>query len=133
MITPFFNFAGQANEAMKFYENIFHGQDKRILRYSDVPKSPDFPYTDDMKDYVLHAEMTISGTKVSFSDTQSEVVKMGMISLAVDYKTQEEVRDAYAKLIEGGEVLMELAPTFFSSLFGWVLDKFGISWQLIYQ
>lgn len=54
-----------------------------------------------------------------------------MISLAVDYKTEQEVREAFEQLKQGGEVLMELAPQFFSPLYGWVLDKFGVSWQLI--
>lgn len=35
-----------------------------------------------------------------------------MISLAVDYKTEQEVREAFEQLKQGGEVLMELAPQF---------------------
>lgn len=35
------------------------------------------------------------------------------------------------KLIDGGEVLMELDAYPFSEYYGWVRDKFGFSWQLI--
>lgn len=34
------------------------------------------------------------------------------------------------KLSEGGAVLMPLAAYPFSPKFGWVGDKFGVSWQL---
>lgn len=133
MVTPFINFSGRCNEAIDFYEKIFNGQDKRIMRFKDAPSNPDFPVLEEMKNYILHAEMVICGTKVSFSDTQPEVVPGNMISLAVDFPTEADVRDAFDKLKEGGEVLMELCPQFYSPLYGWVKDKFGIGWQIICQ
>jgi len=131
MITPFINFSGRCNEAIEFYEKIFNGQDKCIMRFKDAPPNPDFPIPEEMKDYVLHAEMVICGTKVMFSDTQRGVVPGNMISLAVNFPTEVEVRDIFNKLKEGGEVLMELSPQFFSPLYGWVKDKFDIGWQII--
>ena len=131
MVTPFLNFAGKASEAIDFYEKVFHSNDKKVLRFQDAPPSPDFPVPEHMKNYVMHAEMTINGTKVSFSDTQDSVKDGSMISLAVDFPTEDKVREAYEALKEGGLVLMELAPQFFSPLYGWVVDKYGISWQII--
>lgn len=131
MITPYLNISGKANEALEFYEGVFKGRDKRIMRYGDAPQNPEFPVGEEQKNLVMYAEMTVCGTKLSFSDTQENVNKDGMVSLAVDFATEDEVRDAYEKLKDGGEVLMELAPQFYSPLFGWVVDKFGISWQII--
>lgn len=131
MVTPYLYFAGQAAEAVDFYEKVFNGQGKRILRFGDAPPNPHFPVSEQQKNLVMHAEMTISGTKMSFSDTQTETGKGGMISLAADFNTEQEVREAFEQLKDGGKVLMELAPQFFSPMYGWVLDKFGISWQLI--
>lgn len=131
MITPFINFTGRCNEAIEFYEKVFKGQDKRIMRFKDAPPNPDSPVPEEMKNYVLHAEMVICGTKVNFSDTQQDVVPGNLISLAVNFPTEDEVRDVYNKLKEDGEVLMELSPQFFSPLYGWVKDKFGIGWQII--
>lgn len=133
MITPFINFAGRCSEALAFYEKALNGQDKRVMYYKDAPPNPDFPIPDHMKDYVLHAEMTICGTKVSFSDTQQDVVPGDIISLAINYPTADEVKDAFNRLKEDGEVLMELSPQFFSPMYGWVKDKFGIGWQIICQ
>lgn len=133
MITPFINFAGKCKEALDFYETVFNAKDKHIMYFKDAPPNPDFVVTEQMQDYVLYAEMTITGTKVSFSDTQSNVVPGNMISLGVNLATEAEVRLIFDRLKEGGEVLMELAPQFYSPLYGWVKDKFGIGWQVICQ
>lgn len=131
MITPYIYFSGRCREAISFYEKVFNGQDTRIMRYGDAPLHPDYPVPEAIKDYILHAEMTISGTRLSFSDMQEEVVPGNMISLAVEYATAEEVEKIFHMLEEGGEVLMELAPQFFSPMYGWVKDKFGVGWQII--
>lgn len=51
-------------------------------------------------------------------------------SIVVDCDRREELDDLYAKLSDGGTVLMELQEYPFSARFGWVADRFGVSWQL---
>ena len=43
------------------------------------------------------------------------------ISLFVNCETQSEIDDKYEKLSEGGE----------KQPCGWVVDKFGVSWQIV--
>ena len=43
---------------------------------------------------------------------------------------QAELERLYAGLSEGGAVLMELGDHGFSRRFGWVKDRYGVSWQL---
>lgn len=52
------------------------------------------------------------------------------ISLYVECDSAEEVEHLFAKLSEGGTVLMPLSPTPVSEKFGWLSDRFGVSWQL---
>jgi hypothetical protein len=47
-------------------------------------------------------------------------------------KTKEEVTMLWKRLSAGGSVLMELGAYPFSEKFGWVQDRFGLSWQLIF-
>lgn len=131
MVEPYLNLNGKANEAIAFYENIFQGRDKTIMQYKDAPGDPNYPIPDELKELVLHAEIDIRGTRMHFSDIQSNVTAGNMISLAVTFHTAEEVESAYNQLRTGGEVLMELGPQFFSPMYGWVKDKFDVSWQLI--
>lgn len=48
-----------------------------------------------------------------------------------DPQAREHLDDLWEVLSEGGEVLMELGEYPFSSRYGWVQDRFGVSWQLI--
>jgi predicted 3-demethylubiquinone-9 3-methyltransferase (glyoxalase superfamily) len=54
------------------------------------------------------------------------------VSFLVRYSTQEEVDSAWEKLLPGGMALMELGEYPFSQRFGWLQDRFGFSWQLLY-
>jgi predicted 3-demethylubiquinone-9 3-methyltransferase (glyoxalase superfamily) len=47
-------------------------------------------------------------------------------------KTEQETETLWNKLIEGGTILMEYDKYEWSLKYGWVQDRFGISWQLSY-
>jgi predicted 3-demethylubiquinone-9 3-methyltransferase (glyoxalase superfamily) len=52
------------------------------------------------------------------------------MSLFVDCSDEAQLEHLYAALSEGGQVLMELGDYGFSRRFGWVNDRFGVSWQI---
>lgn len=52
------------------------------------------------------------------------------MSIFVDVESQSELERIFTVLSEGGEVLMPLDDYGFSQRFGWVNDRFGVSWQL---
>ena len=52
------------------------------------------------------------------------------MSLYITCETDEEIERLYAVLSQGGKVLMPLGPYPFSEKYGWIADKFGVSWQL---
>jgi PhnB protein len=140
MLQPFITFQGQAAEAIDFYEQVFKGTGKEIMRYGDMPENPDAPpIADKMKDKVLYAKMTVCGTTMMFSDTNPDFhapetfARSCMISLAVNFESEEALRAAYEKLKDGGFVLMEIGPQFFAAMYAWVADKFGVTWQLTYS
>jgi predicted 3-demethylubiquinone-9 3-methyltransferase (glyoxalase superfamily) len=54
------------------------------------------------------------------------------ISFHVACKTVEEVDALWKQLSDGGKVLMELGTYPFSQRYGWLNDKYGLSWQIIY-
>jgi predicted 3-demethylubiquinone-9 3-methyltransferase (glyoxalase superfamily) len=51
-------------------------------------------------------------------------------STFVDFDSVEEMERAFNALSEGGEVMMPLNNYGFSKRFGWLADRFGVSWQL---
>ena len=52
------------------------------------------------------------------------------MSLFVDCDSEDEVDALAGALGEGGQVLMPVGEYGFSRRFGWVTDRFGVSWQL---
>jgi predicted 3-demethylubiquinone-9 3-methyltransferase (glyoxalase superfamily) len=51
-------------------------------------------------------------------------------SLFVTCASEDEQQRLWDALSEGGGVLMPLADYGFSQRFGWLADRFGVSWQL---
>jgi len=48
----------------------------------------------------------------------------------VDFDTQDALETAFASLSKDGTVMMPLDDYGFSKRFGWLADKFSVSWQL---
>ena len=51
-------------------------------------------------------------------------------STFVEFDSLETIERVFGILSHGGEVLMPLGDYGFSQRFGWVNDRFGVSWQL---
>ena len=55
------------------------------------------------------------------------------ISMLVNCHSEEEVQSLWNKFLEGGSALMNLDKYPWSEKYGWVKDKFGLTWQLMYR
>lgn len=124
-ITPFLMFEGKAEEAINFYTSIF--KDSEIIRLTRYGAGGP-----GKEGEVSQATFSINGQEFICTDTfvQHAFTFTPSISLFVDCDSEEELDDAYARLSEGGQLLMPLDNYPFSKKFGWVQDKFGVSWQL---
>ena len=124
-IATFLMFDGVAEAAMQLYVSLFSGsQITRLERYG--PGEPGAEGT------IKRADFTLSGHHLMCIDSP---VKHGFtftpsISLFVDCVDEAEQATVFQQLSEGGGVLMPLANYGFSRKFGWVNDRFGVSWQL---
>ena len=49
-----------------------------------------------------------------------------------DKEARQRIDEVWKNLIEGGQALMPLDKYPFSERYGWVQDRYGLSWQLIY-
>ena len=66
-----------------------------------------------------------SPVKHNFSFTPSS-------SIFVELDSVTELERVFGILSEGGQILMPLDNYGFSQRFGWINDRFGVSWQLNY-
>lgn len=126
-ITPFLWFDTQAEEAMTFYTSLFeNAKIIHIKRYPDEPVGP----MQGFQGRVLTGEFELAGQRFFALDGGPIFKFTPAISLFVTCETEEEIDTLWAKLSAGGSVLMPLQPYPFSSKFGWLEDKYGLSWQL---
>jgi len=64
MITPYITFNGQCKKAIDFYQGIFTCDDPKIMLYGDyIPEGSKTP-PELLREWVMHGEMVICGTKV---------------------------------------------------------------------
>ena len=49
-----------------------------------------------------------------------------------DKEARQRIDEVWVNLMEGGKALMPLGEYPFSERYGWVQDRYGLSWQLIY-
>jgi PhnB protein len=49
----------------------------------------------------------------------------------ITYDTADEVTAVFNKLAIGGKVVEPLAAVFWSELYGYVIDRFGLNWQIM--
>ncbi len=124
-ITTFLMFEGDAEEAINFYMSLF--DDSEIV--SITKYGPDGPGAEGT---VQHAVFTLKGQQYRASDSYIEhkFTFTPSISLFVQCDSEEELETLFEKLSNDGEVAMPLDNYGFSTKFGWVNDRFGVSWQL---
>jgi len=128
-ITTFLTFQdNNAEEAMNFYIRLF-GNSKIIALQRHGSSGPAKEGT------IMVAKFELNGEQFICSDSyiKHEWTFSPAMSLYVECKTEEEIEKLFANLSERGNVYMPLGHYGFSQKFGWVGDKFGVTWQLNLQ
>jgi predicted 3-demethylubiquinone-9 3-methyltransferase (glyoxalase superfamily) len=124
-VTPFLMFQGNAAEAMQFYVSLFPGGSiLEDLRYH--------PGEAGTEGSVNRASFTIGGQKFLCIDStvKHEFTFTPSVSIFIDCESDKEIRRLFTALSHDGTVFMPLADYGFSRQFGWVADRFGLSWQI---
>lgn len=124
-ITTHLMFDGVAEEAMALYVSLF--PDSEVVetdRYGSGEAGAEGS--------VRLARFTIAGRRFQCIDSpmKHDFSFTPSMSLFVDCENEDELKSAFDRLATDGEVLMPLDNYGFSTRFGWVNDRFGVSWQL---
>ena len=122
---PFLMFQGEAEAALTAYAALIPGsQIVELNRYGAGEPGPEGK--------VKRAVVNIAGTTVLAIDSpvQHAFTFTPAFSFFVDCASEAELDRIWTALEPGGGVLMPLAAYGFSRRFGWLNDRFGVSWQL---
>ena len=137
-VQSYLSFEGRCDEAIAFYKKALGAEVVQLMRYSDAPEMPageaeagcagGMPAADK----VMHSVLRIGETELMASDGRcSGQAEFKSIMLALSASTEAEARQWFGALADGGQVMQPLTPTFFSSSFGMLTDRFGIGWMLV--
>ncbi|MCB0446884.1 MAG: VOC family protein [Gelidibacter sp.] len=127
-ITPCIWFDSDAEEAARFYTSIFkHSRIEHITKYPKVGQ--DIHRQEAGK--VMTVEFYIENYKLLGLNGGPVFKKNPSVSFFVMCDTEAEEEQLWNHLLKDGQILMPLDCYDWSSKYGWVQDKFGLSWQLM--
>ncbi|WML26801.1 VOC family protein [Neobacillus sp. OS1-33] len=125
-VTPFLMFQdGKAEEAMNYYISIIDDSEITSIARYGANESGD-------EGTVMQATFSVKGQEFMCIDSnvKHQFSFTPSFSIFVTCDTEEEINNLYLKLSEGGQALMPIGNYGFSQRFGWLNDRFGVSWQL---
>jgi PhnB protein len=125
-LNPYVSFAGNARQAMEFYENVFGGT-------LTVHTFGEFGAPGDDADKIMHAMLeTDNGFTLMASDTPPGMDRTTGNNFAVSLSGDdaEELRGYWERLSEGGTVMMALEKQMWGDEFGMCEDRFGTPWMV---
>ena len=126
-ITPYIAFQGNCREAIEFYKSAL---DATVLFSQTMDESPMAGMGP--AENIMHCTIKVGDSTVMMCDDPSPdgTPVGGNISLAIGLNDPEKAKEYFAKLSEGGTVIMALEKTFWAEAFGMLTDKFGIKWMV---
>jgi predicted 3-demethylubiquinone-9 3-methyltransferase (glyoxalase superfamily) len=121
-ITPHLWYDREAREAAEFYTRIF--PNSRITQNAVMDDTPSGS-VDMLVIELMGQEFSMISAGPMFKFTPA-------VSFLVQLHDKDEVNALWAALIEGGTALMSLDRYPFSERYGWLSDRYGLSWQIMY-
>lgn len=126
-ITPHLWFDTQAKQAAEFYTSIF--PNSSITNDSVIEDTPSGD--------TAMLSFNLNGFEVMAISAGPEFTITPSLSFMVNFdpsqddQAAEHIDAIWGKLIDGGEAMMDIGEYPFAKRYGWVKDKFGMTWQLI--
>lgn len=132
--TPYLNFPGTCEEAFTFYKKIFGGT-LQMHRFKEMP--PEYAVPSNHAEKLMHCTLTVDGAPFLMGSDVLEgygpLFNAGNnLHLSLSPTDAAQAKAWYDALRNGGNVTMELTPTFWAELFAMLTDRFGVQWMISY-
>ena len=129
-VQPYLFFGGRCEEALEFYRKNVGAEIITLRRFKEAPE-PVAGLPDCFDDKIMHAAVRIGESVWMASDGQCEGnPNFEGFSLSITVPDESEAERIFAALSQDGLVVMPLEKTFWTSKFGMVQDRFGVSWMV---
>lgn len=134
-IVPCLWFDHKAVEAVSFYTSVF--PDARVTATQYYPSEGLLDFQQELAGQVLTVEFEIGGTRFTAINAGPEFTVNPSVSFMLNFdpsrdgEAREHLEALWASLADRGTVMMSLGEYPFSRRYGWVQDRYGVSWQFI--
>lgn len=126
-IIPHLWFDREAKEAARFYTSLF--PNSKVTNTTVITGTPSGDCDIVSFELLGHSFMAISaGPLFKLNPSISFMINFDP---SQDKNAKTQIDEVWTKLSEGGKALMEIGKYPFSERYGWIQDKYGLSWQLI--
>ena len=119
-IIPYIYFANTSQEAITFYKSVFGG-DAQVQVEGER---------------VIHLDFQADGIHFMGSDLQSDQAEPGSgtgYSLVLNCDSEEQLRDFYARLADGGKEVFAPTDSGWGAIIAHCTDRFGVTWLMNYD
>jgi predicted 3-demethylubiquinone-9 3-methyltransferase (glyoxalase superfamily) len=127
-IVPHLWFDKEAKEAAAFYVSVF-GRDSKVTHQSELHDTPSGDV--DMVAFELWGYEFQAISAGPYFKLNQSISFMVNFDPSQDAEAKTRIDEIWNKLALGGKVMMALDQYPWSERYGWVEDKYGVSWQLI--
>ncbi|KKS75064.1 MAG: Glyoxalase/bleomycin resistance protein/dioxygenase [Candidatus Gottesmanbacteria bacterium GW2011_GWC2_42_8] len=136
-LNTYLNFAGNTEEAMKFYQSVLGGDLTQIVRFKDMPiEGVKIPKTDGNK--VMHMGLAFGNNQMLMATDTLESLGQKLIPgnnfyISIHPESKKEADRIFKALSKGGKVEMALSDQLWGDYYGSFKDKFAVQWMVNYS
>ena len=132
-LAPFLSFTGKAEEAMQFYTaNLPGAVITKLVKYG---KNHPFAGAEG-ENLVMYGALSFMGQEIMFLDMDTAHPAPDFswaMSIYIDCQDESVFDAVFSGLSQGGVVMMGTEPVAHFRKCAWVTDKFGVTWQPVWE
>jgi len=132
----YINFDGITEQAIEFYSQALQATEVKKVKFMDFPQDPSYPLPEHELNMIMESsiafaggENMLSGILPALKVVTGKLVKGNQLLISLVIEDKQKLEEYFTNLSVGGHVVMPLSNTPWSSCFGMLVDKFGISWK----
>jgi PhnB protein len=126
-LNPYISFDGNAREALEFYQSVLGGE-LNVNTFGDFGND-----TGGEADKIMHGQLqSEAGFTLMAADNPpgQDYTPGNNFSVSLSGDDTDQLRGYWAKLSDGGQVMVPLEKQMWGDEFGMCADKFGVTWMV---
>lgn len=133
----YLNFAGNTEEAFKFYQSVFGGELVGVTRFKDMV-THGIKVSKEEENMMMHIGLPVGDGQMLMGTDALEsmghkLIQGNNVHISVHPDSKEDADRIFNALSAGGKVGMPIADQVWGDYYGHLTDKFGIHWMVNYS